>query len=110
MLGIEPRALCVQKPALHHQAQDTLNLASLDLVVNSKVFGGGNFILYMGIFLACTACAPYVCLVPWVARGKYQTLGTGLTDGSELPCGWWESNLDPLEKEPVAHLSTEPFL
>ena len=96
MLGIEPRALCVQKPALHHQAQDTLNLASLYLVLNSKLFGGGNFILYMGIFLACTACAPYVCLVP--SEDRVRLSGIGVTEDGEPLYGCWESNLGPLEE------------
>lgn len=27
--------------------------------------------------------------------------GTGVTGGCELPCMYWERNLDPLEEKPV---------
>jgi hypothetical protein len=35
--------------------------------------------------------------------------GTGATDSCELPCGYWELNLDPLEEHPVL-LTTKPSL
>ena len=35
--------------------------------------------------------------------------GAGVTDSGELLCGCWESNLDPLEEQPV-FLTPEPFL
>lgn len=34
---------------------------------------------------------------------------TGAIDGRELPCGFWESNLGPLEEQPTL-LTAEPFL
>ena len=30
------------------------------------------------------------------------SLGTEVTDGCELPCGFWESNLGPLEGQPAS--------
>lgn len=38
-----------------------------------------------------------------------QSGGTGVTDGCELPCGCWESNPGPLEKQPVL-LTAAPSL
>ena len=35
--------------------------------------------------------------------------GTGITEGCELPRGYWELNLGPLEEQPV-YLTTEPSL
>jgi hypothetical protein len=35
--------------------------------------------------------------------------GTGITDGCELPHGFWELNLGPLEEQPVL-FTREPFL
>lgn len=35
--------------------------------------------------------------------------GTGVRDSCELPCGWWELNLDPLEEQQVL-LTDYPFL
>jgi hypothetical protein len=35
--------------------------------------------------------------------------GTGVTDGCQPPCGWWELNLDTMEKLSV-FLAAEPFL
>jgi hypothetical protein len=37
------------------------------------------------------------------------SLGTGVPDSCELPCGFWELNLDPLEEQPVL-LTAEPSL
>jgi hypothetical protein len=34
---------------------------------------------------------------------------TGVTNGFELPCGCWESNLGPLEEQPML-VTTEPSL
>ena len=50
--------------------------------------------------------APHVWFVPEDSIGY---LGTGVTDGCELPCSFWESNLGPLEDQP-AHLTFESFL
>jgi E3 ubiquitin-protein ligase NEDD4 len=45
----------------------------------------------------------YICL-----RGV-KSPGTGVTDSCELPCGFWELNLGPLEKQQVL-LTAEPTL
>jgi hypothetical protein len=39
--------------------------------------------------------------VPLEARECVGSSGTGITDGCELPCGSWELNPGPLEKQPV---------
>jgi hypothetical protein len=44
----------------------------------------------------CTMCV----LCPWNPEESVGSPGT-VTDGCELPCKGWESNLGPLEKEPV---------
>jgi hypothetical protein len=46
-------------------------------------------------FLMCFACV-YVCVMV-----SDRCPGTGVTDSGELPCGSWELNLDPLEKQSV---------
>ena len=38
-----------------------------------------------------------------------RSLGTGVTDACERLCGYWESNVDPLEEKPVLFM-TEPSL
>lgn len=48
--------------------------------------------------LVCTMCQES-------ARGP----ATGALDGCELPCGFWESNLGPLEEQPTL-LTAKPFL
>ena len=40
---------------------------------------------------------------------SYKSSRTGVPDSCELPCGCWELNLGPLEKQPVL-LTTEPLL
>jgi hypothetical protein len=42
-------------------------------------------------------------------RGTIRTPGTGVTDSCELLCRCWESNLGPLEEQPVL-LVSEPSL
>lgn len=37
-------------------------------------------------------CAVHVCLVPLEVRRGVEFPGTGVRDGWELPCGFWESN------------------
>jgi hypothetical protein len=44
-----------------------------------------------------------------VRRGSKIPPRTGVFKGCELPCGCWESNLSPLEEQPV-FLPTEPSL
>jgi hypothetical protein len=47
----------------------------------------------------------YTIYIIDVFRGQKRELkqspGTGVTDGCELPCGFWELNLGFLEKQPV---------
>ena len=43
--------------------------------------------------------APCACLVPMKARRGVRSPGTGVKDGCEPPCGCWESNPGPLEKQ-----------
>jgi hypothetical protein len=51
-----------------------------------------------------------VCLVP--KKGSVKSLGTGVTDGFELPCGCWESKPGLLQELAVLsqqnHLSSSP--
>lgn len=41
--------------------------------------------------------------------GGWGRATTGAIDGRELLCGFWESNLGPLEEHPTL-LTAEPFL
>ena len=59
------------------------------------VDGNGNFFLksmYLFIFLCALVFCLQVCLCDGVRSPR-----AGVTDSCELPCGWWELNLDPLE-------------
>ena len=47
--------------------------------------------------------------MPVEAQGVFKSPRTEVTDGFEPPHGYWESNLGPLEEQPVL-LSTEPSL
>jgi hypothetical protein len=44
---------------------------------------------------------------PWIREKSIRCLGTGITDGCELPCGCLELNLDALQEQPVLP-TTEP--
>lgn len=49
-------------------------------------------------------CMHYI--FPWRPEEGPRSFGTGVTDGCETPCGFWESNLGPLEKASARyHLS-----
>jgi hypothetical protein len=60
-------------------------------------------------------CLLFACVYAWDmlrypnSRGGIRFPGTGVTDGCELSFGCWESNLDPLEEQPVP-LTAEPSL
>lgn len=65
----------------------------------------------MGIFACVYVGAPHAFLVPREARRGCQ-IEPRVTDGCELPCGYWELNLGALEKQLVlltAELSCIPF-
>ena len=51
-------------------------------------------------------CAPYVYLVP---EDSIRFPGNGVTDGCEMPCGCWELNLGPLQKQQVLLTSKSPL-
>lgn len=53
----------------------------------------------------CMACVQYLSM----PEEGNESPGTGATDGYQLPCGCWELNMDPLQKEQVL-LTTEPSL
>lgn len=50
-------------------------------------------------------CTSYACLVPT----EVKIPRNGLINGCEVPCGFWESNLGPLQDHQVL-LTTEPSL
>lgn len=52
---------------------------------------------------------PQACLVSTEARRKFRSLGTGITDDGELPCGHWGPNLGPMQKQHVL-LTTQSSL
>lgn len=51
----------------------------------------------MSTLSACMSVCNSACLVPTVG-----SLGTGVTEGCELSCGFLELNPDPLEEKPVS--------
>jgi hypothetical protein len=68
--------------------------------------------MLMGILLACM----FVChICAWCLKRLEEGIkspGTGVTDDCEPSCGYWESNLGPLEEQLVpltTELSLQPF-
>ena len=62
------------------------------------IFGLSNGLLLLYVHWC------HVCL-----RAGVKSPGTRVTDSCELPCGYWEPNLRPLEEQPVL-LTTESAL
>lgn len=61
----------------------------------------------MYIDFACLCVSvPTVCLCPWRPEAGVEAPGTGVTE-CEPPTRCWESNLDPLEEQPML-LTAEP--
>lgn len=50
-----------------------------------------------------------MCLVLAEAEEGIRSSGIGFMESFEVSCRWWESNLSPLEKQPL-HLTAEPSL
>lgn len=44
-------------------------------------------------------CVPYMCRSPQRSEEGFQSSGTGVAGGDELPCGRWEPNLGPLKEQ-----------
>lgn len=61
--------------------------------------------LCLYVFL-CTLNTPDACKTQNQKMGSHEY---GITDSHETTCGFWESNLCPLE-DPSTLLNTEPFL
>lgn len=58
-------------------------------------------------------CVPRVCLGGQrrVSEKGVRSRGTSGTEGCELPCGWWQWNLGPLQEEQMLltkHLTVFP--
>lgn len=72
-----------------------------------------NFHIFFIVFMCMgmlSACIMYnICAVPDKARRGRQIPGTSVTYSCELPCGFWDSNLSPLEEQFVL-LTTKPPL
>lgn len=58
-----------------------------------------------GLLIVCVS----MCAILSEARRWYWILGTGVTNVCELPCGSWELNLDPMQKQQDL-LTMEQFL
>jgi hypothetical protein len=43
----------------------------------------------------------YLYLLSIDCMKVFDSPGTGVTEGCELPCGYWELNSGPLEEQPV---------
>lgn len=57
-------------------------------------------------------CVAYVCLMPEEARREHLRPWNLVTDGCELPCGYWVLNSAPLEEQPallITELSLSPL-
>lgn len=74
------------------------HLEQIFLWIDFKVVRVSSFFLKFIVFLFYVHWCFYlhVCLFEGI-----KTPGTGVTDNFELPCGFWELNLCPLEKQPV---------
>ena len=54
-------------------------------------------------------CVQFACNSPWRLAKGTRAPNTIVKDYYKQPCGFWESNLCPLE-DPSTLLNTEPFL
>ena len=61
-----------------------------------------KFLFYM-LWVFCLHVSLCTLCIQCLQRPQegFETLGTGVTDGCELPHGYWESNVSPLCKHPV---------
>jgi hypothetical protein len=67
--------------------------------------------IYMYIYIyicmyICFTCVyvsvHHICaLCPWMPEDSIGSPETGVTEGCESPCWCWDSNLSPLEEQPV---------
>ena len=57
----------------------------------------------MCVFACIYVCVPCVCLVPTEERIGVRSPETGVTDGCEPTCGFWEWNLGPLQDSALNH-------
>ena len=61
----------------------------------------------MGVLPACMSATMCISVASWRTEEGDRSLGIGVTDGCELPCGCWQSNMSPLEEQPTL-LAAEP--
>lgn len=59
----------------------------------------------MGFFACMYSCVPCA----WRPEDDIRHPGTGFIDGCESPCGYWELNTGPLEKQQML-LTAEPSI
>lgn len=55
----------------------------------------------VSVFAYVYVCLRCARLVPAEVREGIGLLGSGVTDGSEPPSGFWESNPTPMQGKPV---------
>ena len=55
------------------------------------------------VFLSVSVCASSACL--WRPEEDARLPGPGVIDECEPPCGFWDSDLGPLEELPVSALN-----
>lgn len=63
------------------------------------------FITLVHYFMWMYVCAPHGCLVPAEVRGGHWTPRTRVMNGHEPPRACWESNMGPLQEQPVLNCS-----
>ena len=63
--------------------------------------------MFLNFLCIFTSCALVFFLHVCLCKSAVSS-GTGVTDHCELPCVWWELNLDALEEQPL--LTAEPSL
>lgn len=76
------------------------SLASLQSALRTAGFTWVRFTRVHVCLHACV-CESCSCLVPKEARRGHQIPGTSVADSREPPCGFWGSNLGPLQAQPV---------
>ena len=73
----------------------------LFLISSSSLFCVPLFCLYMCVFTVLGDC--------WGPEEGIRSPGTGVTNNCKLLYSCWESNLDPLEEQPVLLTTGLPF-
>lgn len=101
--GMEGRLNCVRTLICNEKPSNYFYFTKNKKVIFFKI----SFI--MRHMLTCV-CLPLLCLVLVEVKRRHQILWTGVTEGCEPQCGFWEADLLFPLQEQQALLTAEPTL